>query len=96
MSKNELVKNKVNYILLRYKVESKDLSLNLRLELLKRWILSCAEFDEFEMASVLKEERIKLIRDIRFAKIGNKHPFDNFSIKLKWIFRKFKKKFFQK
>jgi hypothetical protein len=96
MFKNELVRNKVNYILLRYKVESKDLSLNLRLELLRKWILSCVEFDEFEMASALKKERIKLIRDIRFAKIGHKHSFDNLYVKLKWYFRKFKRKFFRK
>jgi len=93
---SSITKNKVNYIILRYKVESKDLSLNLRLELLKKWTLSCVEFEEFEMALALKNERHKLIRDIRFAKIGHKHPFDNFFIKIRWSFRKFKRKFFQK
>ncbi len=54
---SELAKHKTKYILLRYKVDSKDLNANLRLELLKRWIKSCVEFEEYEMASVLKEKR---------------------------------------
>lgn len=89
----ELAKNKVRYILYRYQLDSKDLSAHLRLELLKRWIGSCVEFEEYEMASALKEKRNSLIRSLRLAKIGNKHPVDRFFIKLKWCFRKFRRRF---
>jgi hypothetical protein len=92
----ELAKNKVRYILYRYQIDSKDLSVHLRLELLKRWIGSCVEFEEYEMASALKEKRNDLIRSLRLVKVGHKHPVDRFFIKLKWSFRKFKRRFFQK
>lgn len=89
----ELAKNKVRYILYRYKIDSKDLSLHFRLELLKRWIDSCVEFEEYEMASALKSKRNDLIRSFRLAKIGHKHPVDKFFVKLKWLFRKIKRSF---
>jgi hypothetical protein len=92
---DELAKNKIRYILLRYKIDSKDLNVSLRLELLKRWIKSCVEAEEYEMASVLKEKKNELLRDIRRAKIGERHIFDGWIIKLRWAFRKFKRKLFQ-
>lgn len=95
---NELTKNKVKYILLRYKYESKDLKLHLRLELLKRWINSCVDSEEYEMASALQEKRNELIRDIRLSKVGHRHFVDDCYIQLKWnirkIIRKIKLKFF--
>lgn len=90
----ELAKNKVRYILYRYQIDSKDLNIHLRLELLKRWIWSCVEFEEYEMASALKKKRNELIRSLRLVNIGSKHPIDRFLIKLKWSFRKFKRKLF--
>ncbi len=94
---DESTKNKINYILLRYKIDSKDLSLHLRLELLKRWIQSCAESEEYEMASALKKKRNEIMRSIRLAKKGNKHFVDNWITKLRWKFRKIKRLFsFQK
>lgn len=92
---DELVKNKVNYILLRYKVDSKDLSIHLRLELLKRWTKSCVEAEEYEMAAALKKKRNEIIRDLRIARKGSRHIIDNLVIKLKWSLRKIKR-FFQK
>jgi hypothetical protein len=91
---NELATNKIKYILLRYKIDSKDLSINLRLELLKRWIKSCVESEEYEMASVLKDKRNELIRSLRIAKVGDKHIIDKIIIKFKWALRKIKRKFF--
>ena len=90
---DNLVKNKVKYILLRYKVDSKNLSINLRLELLKRWIKSCADSEEYEMALALKKKRNELVRDLRLAKIGERSFMDEFMIKIKWSFRKLKKTF---
>jgi type III secretory pathway lipoprotein EscJ len=92
---DELAKNKIRYILLRYKVDSKDLNVTLRLELLKRWIKSCVESEEYEMASILKEKRNELLRAIRRARTGERHLFDDWIIKLKWVFRKFKRKLFR-
>lgn len=94
-SMNELAKNKTKYILLRYKIDSKDLNSSLRLELLKRWIKSCVECEEYEMASALKEKRNDLIRSLRIAKTGHKYILNNCYIKIKWLLRKFKRKFFQ-
>lgn len=93
---DELAKNKIKYILLRYKVDSKNLSNSLRLELLKRWIISCVNSEEYEMASALKEKRNELIRELRIKKIGDKNIYDKLYIKLKWWLRKFKKKLSQK
>lgn len=93
---NKSTKNKINYILLRYKIDSKDLSLTLRLELLKRWIESCVEAEEYEMASALKKKRNEIIKSIRLARKGNKHFVDNWFIKLKWNLRKIKNFFLSK
>ncbi len=92
----DLANNKIKYILLRYKIDSKDLNAELRLELLRRWISSCVEAEEYEMASVLKYKRNDLIRSLRLAKVGNKHYFDECLVKLKWFIRKAKRRFFQK
>lgn len=88
----ELAKNKVRYILYRYQIDSKDLNVTLRLELLKKWIVSCVQFEEYEMASALKEKRFDLIRALRLTKVPEKHPVDKFFIKLKWLFRKLKRR----
>jgi hypothetical protein len=85
----DLAKDKIKYILLRYQVDSKDLKPSFRLELLKRWIDSCAEFEEYEMASALKRVRNDLVRSMRLAKVGHKHPVDRLFIKIKWVMRRF-------
>jgi hypothetical protein len=92
---DDLVKKKVKYIMLRYKVDSKNLNTNLKLELLKRWIKSCADSEEYEMALVLKKKRNELVRELRLEKKGDRHFSDSYFIKLKWLFRKFKRKIFQ-
>ncbi len=91
---NEMAKNKIKYIRLRYQIDSKDLSVNLRLELLKRWINSCVESEEYEMASALKDKRNELIRSFRIAKTGDKHIIDKLYIRLTWLLRKIKRRFF--
>jgi len=88
-----LAKNKVKYILLRYQVESKELSAALRLELLKKWISSCVEFEEYEMALALKGKRNELIKDLRHARVGYRHFLDAVVLRLKWKIRKWKRKF---
>ncbi len=87
---DEVVRHKIKYILLRYKVDSKDLDVTLRLELLKRWIKSCVDAEEYEMASVLRDKRNELIRSLRLVKKGNRHVLDNLILVIKWKFRKIK------
>lgn len=91
---NILAQNKIKYILLLYKIESKSLSVNLRLKLLRRWIKNCLDSEEFEMLTALRQKRNELIRIIRIAKIGEKHPVEKLLLTFKWLFRKFKRKFF--
>lgn len=90
---NKLAQNKIKYILLRYKIESKSLSANLRLELLRRWIKNCLDSEEYEMLTALRQKRNELIRIIRIVKIGEKHPVEKILLKFKWLLRKIKRKF---
>lgn len=90
-----LVNKKIEYILLRYKVDSKKLNIHLKIELLKRWIKSCADCEEYEMALVLKTERNRLIRNLRLSRIGERSFFEKFKIRFAWWKRKITRLFFQ-
>lgn len=92
-SQEYLVKKKIDYILLRFKVDSKKLNNNLKVELLKRWIQSCVDCEEYEMAMVLKQKRIELIRRIRKLKIGSRTRLRKFKLIAEWYKRKIKRFF---
>jgi hypothetical protein len=94
-SQEYLVSKKIEYILLRYKLDSKKLSITLKIELLRRWIQSCAECEEYEMALVLKRERNKLVRMTRLVRIGERTFWERFRILWSWHIRKFKRIFSQ-
>lgn len=95
-SQEYLVSKKIEYILLRYKLDSKKLSITLKIELLKKWIQSCAECEEYEMALVLKRERNKLMRMTRLLRVGERTFWEKFKIVLAWYSRKIKNLFFRK
>ena len=59
---------KVKFILSWYKHERKHLNTPQRLELLRSWITSCIQFEEFEMVVVLRTQRNILIREYRKEK----------------------------
>jgi hypothetical protein len=90
-SQEYLVSKKIEYILLRYKLDSKKLSITLKIELLKKWIQSCAECEEYEMALVLKRERNKLMRMIRLLRVGERTWLERMKIVWAWHLRKFKR-----
>jgi hypothetical protein len=89
-----LVRKKIEYILLRYKLDSKKLTPALKIELLKRWIQSCVDSEEYEMAIVLKTERNKIIRLLRIKKIGKRTFLQKIKIIFAWKKRRFTRLFF--
>lgn len=87
---SEQFKNNVKYMLFRYNIDSKKLSANLRLELIKRFIKNCVENEEYELANALKEKKNELIREIRLVKIGRKNFLEILFLKIRWSIRKLK------
>ena len=58
-----VIQKKIEYILLRFENDSKNLNHHLKLELIRRWISSCVIFEEYEMAAALKEKKLKIIQE---------------------------------
>jgi hypothetical protein len=75
--------NKVKAILAWYYEERKTLSDEQKLELLGKWIESCTQFEEYEMANALHKERLKLRRMAR-----SRTFLKELKLKLRIIFRK--------
>ena len=96
MSKNKedyVIRKKIEYILLRFKEDTKGLNFDAKSELLRLWIGSCLEFEEYEMAIALRNKRGQIIREYRLHKHGEKSWLKKCFVKAKWIWRKFRIRF---
>lgn len=67
-AKREERNGKIKFILSWYRHERKYLDTIQRLELLRNWINSCIQFEEYEMVVALRIQRNKLIRQYRVEK----------------------------
>ena len=65
---------KVKFILSWYYHERLHLNTEQKLELLRNWVNSCIQFEEYEMVVALRKERNKLIQEHRIEK-GFKRSF---------------------
>lgn len=81
---------KVKFILAWYNLEKNKLSPEKKILLLNRWIISCRDFEEYEMAESLKQEKIKVIREIRVKKKGKRTFFNRIALIAKIIIRKWR------
>ncbi len=81
---------KVKFIKAWYTLEAPKLSLEKRITLLKKWIASCTNFEEYEMAQFLAKEKVKLIKQLRINKIGKRSLLNRLILIIKIIKRKFK------
>lgn len=84
-------RKKIKFILAWYS-EQKHRSTTQKLILLNRWIKSCSQFEEYEMAKALLNEKRILIRQIRLSKIGERSFLQKLKLYFKILVRKIKSK----
>lgn len=84
---------KIKFILTWYSIEKRKLNTRQRLDLLKKWIVSCVDYEEYEMAIALKRERNKVMKTRRIEINGKRKLKDKIKLILKIISRKIKRYF---
>jgi hypothetical protein len=88
MSNIDEKNKKVRFILAWYNAEKAKLDDGKKLKLLNKWIYSCAKFEEFEMSNALLNEKRKLVRKIRLARVGERTVFRRYMLLLRIAIRK--------
>lgn len=96
-NKKNNVRNKAKFIIAWYFAERKKLKDPQKILLLNKWIKSCTQFEEYEMANALLNQKKILVRQIRIAKIGertlSKSLYILAKVMIRFIYRRVKKIF---
>jgi hypothetical protein len=80
---------KINFIILWYNQERVKFSFSKQITLANTWMEICTKNEEYEMASALKKEREKIVKDF----ISKKRKSRNWKQKLKFYCVTFLRKF---
>lgn len=81
---------KIKFIMFWYTNQSRKLNLSQKLDLLRQWINTCAKYEEYEMATSLKKERCRIMKEYRKEVGGIKRKFRRLFVRLKYVIRKVK------
>jgi hypothetical protein len=90
MKRSKEVSSKVKFIINYYNAEKNKFNTVEKLDLLNRWIESCVEFEEFEMAHTLKLQRGYVMRAYRKENGRKRNILETFELLIKILIRKFK------
>ena len=86
-------KKKIKFIRKWFKLEKERFTTIQILELLSRWIESCVSFEEYEMASALREERGYIMREYRNELHGKRGFTKSIILRFRYLLRKLRRKF---
>lgn len=86
------VGHKIAYIIARYNFEKEKLNNAQRLHLLNIWINTLTEFEEYEMASALLNQKIQLIRSLSFKKKKERSILKLLRLRMRILIRKIRNK----
>lgn len=81
--------SEIKRILSEFRAKNNPLNLRQKLAYLKSWINFCNGSEDYELASELLKEKVKIIREIRFSKIGKRSLLNFFKLYVKIYFRRF-------
>lgn len=82
---------KIKFILAWYNSEKCKYTTEQKLVLLNKWISSCSQYEEYEMAKALLVEKIIVIKEIRLSRIGKRTFFRKAVLLIKITKRKYLK-----
>lgn len=83
---------KIKFILAWYNSEKYKYTTEQKLILLNKWITSCSQYEEYEMAKALLVEKIIVIKEIRLRKIGKRTFFKKVKLLIRFTIRKHKRR----
>ena len=87
------VKKKIKAIILWYELSSELLDDGKKLDLLSLWKNICVEFEEYEVASILRKKRSLLLREIRYKNNKGRTSIKTLLLRIK-IYKRWVKRLF--